>query len=181
LNDNLVQTNIERILASGASTVITGCPYCARTLNNKPQYAPLRLKGVLVVHISQFLKDYDLGVKTNKRVTYHDPCDLGRHCGIYEEPRQTIRKIAPNFVEMPHHHAESLCCGSGGGVRGAYAQNSIAMARRRLEDVEECGAEVVLTECNSCVHNLGNAKLRKQKFRICSTTQFIHELIEEAD
>ena len=55
------------------------------------------------------------------------------------------------------------------------------MARRRLEDVEETGAEVVLTECNSCVHNLSNAKLRKQKFRICTTTQFINELMEEAE
>ena len=44
-------------------------------------------------------------------VTYHDPCDLGRHCEIYEEPRETIRKIAPNFVEMPHHHVDALCCG----------------------------------------------------------------------
>ena len=95
-------------------------------------------------------------------MTYHDPCDLGRHCDIYEEPRQTIRKIAPNFVELPHHHADALCCGAGGGVRGAFAKNSIAMARRRLTEVEEIGAEIVLTECNSCVHNLSNAKLRKQ-------------------
>ena len=47
--------------------------------------------------------------------------------------------------------------------------------------MEEIGAEVVLTECNSCVHNLGNAKLRKQKFTICTTTQFIHDLMEETD
>jgi Fe-S oxidoreductase len=181
LNDALVQTNIDRILATGAEAVITGCPYCARTLNNKPQYAPLRTRGVLVMHIAQFLKDYDLGVHTDKKVTYHDPCDLGRHCGIYEEPRQTIRKLAANFVELPHHHADALCCGAGGGVRGAYAKNSIEMARRRLREVEEAGAEVVLTECNSCVHNLGNAKLRKQKFTICTTTQFIHDLMEEAD
>ena len=121
-----------------------------------------------------------MGVHTDKKVTYHDPCDLGRHCGIYEEPRQTIRKLAPNFVELPHHHADALCCGASGGVRGAYAKNSIDMARRRLREVEETGAEVVLTECNSCVHNLGNAKLRKQKFTICTTTQFIRDLMEEA-
>ncbi|MBW1738310.1 MAG: (Fe-S)-binding protein [Deltaproteobacteria bacterium] len=146
--------------------------------NNKPKYAELREKGINVMHISQFLKDFDLGVKTDKRVTYHDPCDLGRHCGIYEEPRQIIRKIAPNFIEMPHHHADSLCCGAGGGVRGAYAKNSIAMARRRLQEAEEIGAEVVLTECNSCVHNLSNAKLRRQKFEVYNITRFINELME---
>jgi Fe-S oxidoreductase len=53
------------------------------------------------------------------------------------------------------------------------------MARRRLEEAEEAGADIVLTECNSCVHNLANAKMRKQKFRICNTTQFINELMEE--
>ncbi|MFH1480237.1 MAG: (Fe-S)-binding protein [Pseudomonadota bacterium] len=178
INERLARKNMDRILATGAKTLVTGCPYCFRTFNNKPQYGELRERGVRIIHISQFLKDVDIRVKTEKRVTYHDPCDLGRHCGIYDEPRETIRKIAPNFVEMPHHHEDSLCCGAGGGVRGAYAKNSIAMARRRLEEAEEVGADVVLTECNSCVHNLSNAKLRKQKFKICNTTQFMNELME---
>jgi Fe-S oxidoreductase len=178
INEDLARKNIELILATGAKTVITGCPYCSRTFNNKPQYAELREKGVNVLHISQFLKDFDMGVKTDKKVTYHDPCDLGRHCGIYEEPREIIRKIAPNFVEMAHHHADSLCCGAGGGVRGAYAKNSLAMARRRLQEAEEIDAEVVLTECNSCIHNLSNAKLRRQKFEVYNITRFINELME---
>ena len=63
--------------------------------------------------------------------------------------------------------------------RGAFAKNSIAMARRRLEQAEAVGAEVVLTECNSCVHNLSNAKLRKQKFKIYNTSEFINKLMEE--
>jgi len=53
------------------------------------------------------------------------------------------------------------------------------MARRRLEKVEEAGAEVVLTECNSCVHNLNNAKLKAQKFEIFTTAQFLNQLLEE--
>jgi Fe-S oxidoreductase len=179
INETLARKNIDLILATGAKTVITGCPYCSRTFNNKPQYDDLREKGIKVLHLSQLIKDFDLGVKTGKRITYHDPCDLGRHCGIYEEPRETIRKITSDFVELPHHHADALCCGAGGGVRGAYAKNSIAMARRRLQEVEDVGAEVVLTECNSCVHNLANAKLRKQKFKVYTTTQFINELMEE--
>jgi Fe-S oxidoreductase len=180
INMNLARRNIERILETGANTVITGCPYCSRTFNNKTQFAELKDNGVSVLHLSQFLKNFDFGVQTDKRVTYHDPCDLGRHCGIYEEPRDIIRKIAPNFVEMEHHHAEALCCGAGGGVRGAYAKNSIAMARRRLAEAEAIKAEVVLTECNSCVHNLSNAKLRKQKFRIYNLSQFISELMQKA-
>jgi len=181
IKDHLARKNIESILATGAKTVITGCPYCSRTFNNKPQYAELKEKGVKVVHVTQFLQGFDFGVTTDKRVTYHDPCDLGRHCGIYEEPRNTIRKIAPNFVEMADNRKNALCCGAGGGVRGAYAKNSIAMARRRLDQAEAVGAEIILTECNSCVHNLANAKLRKQKFKIYNTPQFINELMEEAE
>jgi Fe-S oxidoreductase len=180
INGDLADKNMELILATGAKTLVTGCPYCFRTFKNKPQYEKLRDERIDIVHISQFLKDFDFGVSTDKVVTYHDPCDLGRHCGIYEEPRETIRKVAPNLVEMPHNRALAICCGAGGGVRGAYPANSIAMARRRLEEVEKVGAEIVLTECNSCVHNLSNAKLRKQKFRIYNVSQFINMLMEEA-
>lgn len=179
MNDDLARKNIDRIRSTGARKIITGCPYCYRTFINKPQYAELKEKGVETVHISQFLSNFDLDIRTDKRVTYHDPCDLGRHCEIYDEPRKTIKKIAPNFIELPHNRVDALCCGAGGGVRGAFAKNSISMARRRLEDVDEINADVVLTECNSCVHNLSNAKLRKQKFEIFTTTQFINELMDE--
>ena len=81
---------------------------------------------------------------------------------------------------MRHHHADSLCCGAGGGVRGAFAKNSISMARRRLQEAEEIDADVVLTECNSCAHNLANAKFRAQKFRIYTTAEFINHLFDEA-
>ena len=177
INPDLARKNMDLILDAGARTVITGCPYCFRTFNNKPQYAELKEKGVRVIHISQFLQDFDFPVSTGLCVTYHDPCDLGRHCGIYEDPRNTIRKIAPDFVEMPDSRESALCCGAGGGVRGAYAKNSIAMARRRLDQAEAVGAEIVLTECNSCMHNLANAKLRKEKFKIHSTAQFINQLM----
>ena len=179
IDENLARRNIDLILATGAHTVITGCPYCFRTFTDQPPYGKLREEAIEVIPLSHFLKDFDFGVKTEKRLTYHDPCDLGRHCGSYEASRQIIRKIASDFVEMPHHHANALCCGAGGGARGAYAKNSIAMARRRLREAEEIGAEVVLTDCNSCVHNFSNAKLGRQKFRIYNTAQFINELIEK--
>jgi len=178
IKSRLVERNLEKILATGAKTLITGCPYCFRTFSLKEPYRLLADAGVEVLHLSQFLAQKDMGVTTGRRVTYHDPCDLGRHTGIYQEPRETIKAMAPDFVELASHHADSLCCGAGGGVRGAYGLNSIAMARRRLEEVEASGAEVVLTECNSCVHNLANAKLRKQKFEIMTTAQFIMELLE---
>jgi Fe-S oxidoreductase len=161
--------------------VITGCPFCFRTFTGKPEYRTLRDRGIEIVPLSHFLQDFDFGVTTRKRVTYHDPCDLGRHAGSFEASRSIIRKMAPNFVEMAHHRKEALCCGAGGGVRGAYPKNSIAIARRRLKEAEEAGAEVVLTDCNSCVHNLSNARSRRQNIRIYSTASFINELMEEKE
>jgi Fe-S oxidoreductase len=180
INKALVQENTDAILATGASTVITGCPYCFRTFTHHPSYVALKERPLRILPMISFLREFRFGVATEKRVTYHDPCDLGRHLGIYEEPREVIRQIAPNFVEMRHNRADALCCGAGGGVRGAYPKNSIAIARRRLQEAEEVGAEIILTECNSCVHNLMNAKRSRQNFRIRTTAQFINELMEEA-
>ena len=119
INESLAKKNIDRILATGAKTVMTGCPYCSRTFNSKPQYGELKEKGIAVIHISQFLKDFDLGVQTAKKVTYHDPCDLGRHCGIYEEPRETIRRIAPNFVETAAQSGSMPCAAAPAAEFGA--------------------------------------------------------------
>lgn len=179
INEDLARKNIDLILATKARKVLTGCPYCARTFQEQPAYEELKREGIAVSHLSQFLKKFDFGVKSEKRITYHDPCDLGRHCGIYEDPRETIRKIAPHFVEMVRHRADALCCGAGGGVRGAYPKNSIAMARLRLRDAEEVGAEILLTDCYSCLHNLSNARSQKRKVKVYSTAQFISELMEE--
>jgi hypothetical protein len=66
-------------------------------------------------------------------------------------------------------------------VRGAYAKNSIGMARLRLDEVEEVGAEVLPTECNSCVHNLNNAKVRAQNFKIYTTPQFLNHLLKQSE
>ena len=176
----LAQANLERILATGAHTVITGCPYCARSFLERSEYQPLRDQGVRVLVLSQLLARLELPVSTGRRVSYHDPCDLGRHCGIYKEPREVIAKIATDFVELAHNRDQALCCGAGGGMRGAYPKNSLAMARRRLEEVEQSGAEILLTDCNSCVHNLRNAKLRKQKIQIYTLAEYIGLLLDEA-
>lgn len=186
VHENLVNRNLQSILSTGAETVVTACPYCFRTFSRLPQYEILRTKNIKVVHLVQFLKDIDFRVTTGKRLTYHDPCDLGRHSGIYEEPREIIKKLSLHFIEMTHQRVDSLCCGAGGGMRGAYPANSIALARARLEEAVECGAEVLLTSCNSCVQNLSNAKtryskLRKQPLEIYNIPEFINHLLEKAN
>jgi len=169
--------NVRELQKASAKTLITTCPYCYRVFKEHPSYKDLELE---VKHITQFLKDFDFGVNTDKKVTYHDPCDLGRHAGIYDEPREIIRKIAPNFVEPTRTRENAMCCGSGGGLRGSFPEDSIEIARNRLSQIlEETGAEVLLTECPSCLHNFRNAKLRKQKIEIYNITEFIAQLLQE--
>jgi Fe-S oxidoreductase len=173
----LAEHNARELKDTGARTLITTCPYCYRVFANHPSYKDL---GMEVKHITQFLKDFNFEVRTEKKVTYHDPCDLGRHSGIYDEPRAIIRKIAPHFVEPRRTRENALCCGAGGGFRGAFPKESVRIARNRLGNImEETGAEVLLTECPSCVHNFRNARTRKYPIEIYNITQFIAKLYEK--
>ncbi|MFQ5904409.1 MAG: (Fe-S)-binding protein [Candidatus Binatia bacterium] len=177
VKEALAQHNVREIRKTGANAMITTCPYCYRIFIEHPSYEDL---GLEVKHITQFLAEVTFQVKTEKRVTYHDPCDLGRHSGIYEEPREIIRKIAPKFVEPERTRENAMCCGSGGGFRGTFPRDSLKIARNRLDRIiEETGAEILLTECPSCLHNFRNAKLRRQKIGIYNITEFIAQLYEE--
>ena len=176
LVEELARQNVEAVRKTGAQTLITTCPYCYRVFKEHPSYRSLDLD---IKHITQFLKDFNFEVKTEKRVSYHDPCDLGRHAGIYDEPREIIRKIATNFIEPQRTRENAMCCGAGGGFRGASPKESVKIARNRLTQiVEETGAEVLLTECPSCLHNFRNAR-RRLNIEIYNLTEFLARLYQE--
>jgi Fe-S oxidoreductase len=180
INPELARINIDRLKATGAKRIVTGCPNCYKTFKFKPEYKELQ-DTFEIVHLSQFLSTFDFPVKADEKITYHDSCDLGRHCNIFDEPRKTITSITDDFVEMESHHSKSLCCGSGGGMRGAFAKNSVEMAKRRLAQALDTGADILLTDCNSCVHNLSNAKKRADKIEIRNTVEYLNELMDEAE
>jgi len=176
IREDMVKQNIQEIQKTGAHTLITTCPYCYRVFKDHPAYRDL---GLEIKHITQFLKDFKFGVQTDQRVTYHDPCDLGRHAGIYDEPREIIRKIASDFVEPGRTRENAMCCGAGGGFRGSFPKESVRIARNRLNQIiEETGAQILLTECPSCLHNFRNARRQKQKIEIYNLTEFISKLYQ---
>ena len=170
-----VQHNKEEIKKTGAKKLLTTCPMCYRTFKNNPEYSDL---GVEVVHITQLLNKLNIDVKTDKVVTYHDPCDLGRHLGIYEEPREIIKKFASHFVEMDKNRENAHCCGAGGGVRGAFTRLSINMAKNRLKEALNTKADVLLTECPSCLHNFKNAKKKRQRIQIYNISEYLSILMD---
>lgn len=147
-----MESNISQIEKIGAGTVITGCAGCYTTLKNyySANFQVLSVPEFLAEHISELsLRHLDL------TVTYHDPCHLGRHNKIYEQPRRVIEAVC-RLEEMTASGKAARCCGGGGGVRAGYGELSLRMAKRRLQDVPQ-GAEYIVTSCPLCVRNLSDA------------------------
>ena len=137
--------------------IITSCAGCYKTL--KDDY-----EGLDVIHISQLLDELisDGKLKVSKKdldVTYHDSCHLGRHCNVFDEPRNVIRSAA-NLVEMENSHENSLCCGAGGGVKSAYREIADQMASTRISQAKETGCGILITSCPFCKLNLENDDLK---------------------
>jgi len=148
-----IEHNLRQIERSGAKTIVTGCAGCYKTL--KEDYG---LGHVEVLHITQFLarRVDELGLRRLPlKLTYHDPCHLGRCMNVYEEPRTVIRRIG-SFAEMGSAKGDARCCGGGGGVRRGYKDISRKVAAKRLAEIPE-GVDYVVTACPMCNSSLEDA------------------------
>ncbi|MEM2902072.1 MAG: (Fe-S)-binding protein [Candidatus Bathyarchaeia archaeon] len=152
---------IRMVEGTGASTVLFSCPGCYRTF--AVDY-PAILGGPLgyeLKHISQYLLEIEnlkLVNSLNVKVTYHDPCHLGRHLGVFEAPRQLLASIpGVRLMEMNRRGVTSFCCGAGGGMRGAFPDISLSIAGERVREASETGAEVLTSACPFCKRNLQDA------------------------
>jgi L-lactate utilization protein LutB len=162
LFEKLARDNAEQITASGVDRVITLCPGCLSALSGYGEVA----EGfdVPVVHVSQVLAGaidsgqlaFAPGEKTI--VTYHDPCHLGRGCGVFDEPRKLLEAAGGiELVEMERNRDSAACCGSGGGVRTAYPELASEIGRKRCDAAGATGAGVLVTSCPWCEQNLSDA------------------------
>ena len=145
--------------------ILTSCAGCYKTL--KDDY-----EGLDVIHISQFLKELidenklDFS-KKNLTVTYHDSCHLGRHCNVFDEPRDVISGVA-DLVEMENNRESSLCCGAGGGVKSAYPEIANQMAELRINQAKQTGCSTLVTPCPFCKLNLEN-----EDMEVLDLTEFL--------
>ena len=149
-------TNIEVMNGYGIKKVVTACPHCFNTLKN--EYPGLG-GSYEVVHHTQFLKDLveegritlEGGTYKGKRITYHDPCYLGRANNVYEAPRELIRKLDAELVEMKNCRKRGMCCGAGGAQLFNEAENGDKEVNiARTEQALETQPEIIAAACPFC-------------------------------
>lgn len=170
----MMKKNVESIKALGIETLVLSCAGCYRMFKKEyPKYVDVPFE---VLHITEFLARQELKLKPLKGVaTYHDPCHLGRHCKIYDEPRQVIGMIPElEFKEMEFNRQFSHCCGGGGGVRSAFPEDSKKIATTRIEEADF--ADMIITTCPFCVSNL-TLGLGDSDKKIVDLVELIDELL----
>ncbi|MDO8700544.1 MAG: (Fe-S)-binding protein [Deltaproteobacteria bacterium] len=152
----MAEQNIETFKSHNIKEIVTSCPHCYNTLKNEyPQYGG----DFKVVHYTQFIGKLiaqgklKLANGLNSKITYHDPCYLGRYNGVYQEPRQVLQSIPQtNLVEMARTRNKAFCCGGGGGHMWIEEQSGTTKINQmRLDDALKTGAEQVVTACPYCL------------------------------
>ncbi len=180
----LAKENIKAFIDNGVKKILVSSPHCYHTFKN--EYPEFKV-DFEIVHISQYLfdlvNDGRLQFKKDypKKVTYHDPCYLGRHNGVYDEPREVLRKIPGlEFKELLESRSDSLCCGGGGGRVWMETLKGERFSDIRIEQALEVGADVLATSCPYCITMLEDSKVTMnvaEKIEVKDITEIIQELI----
>jgi Fe-S oxidoreductase len=176
--------NIEAYNNAGASKVIVSCSDGLSHL--KLLYPKVNIKmNFEVLHIVEYL---DQLIKEGKlkftkkvpmKVTYHDPCHLGRYAGIYDPPRDILRSIPGlELIEMERSREYSWCCGAGAGVKQAYPDFSLWTAKERIQEAKDTGAIALVTSCPWCERNFKDAVRESgEKIEVYDITEIARKAI----
>ena len=145
----MIDKNTEIIMSSGARTLLLTCPICYRIFKEK-----YTLPGIEVIHhteyIARLISDGKLKIKKDDaRYVFHDPCELGRGCGIYEQPREAL-SFAGNVVEAAKNRKESICCGGSLGSLTLGFEKRKAMTENALSNLVVQSPDVIVTACPLC-------------------------------
>lgn len=164
---SIARHNVESAKEVGAKKIVTTCAGCYKTwkVDYLEEYGWLEAKHDFeVLHTTELLEDLLRGGEINfqreikMKVTYHDPCHLGRHANLYEAPRNVLKHISGlELVEMPRNRENAWCCGSGGGVKSGFPEWSLEVAYERVKEAEKLGVEAIVSACPFCWRNLNDA------------------------
>jgi Fe-S oxidoreductase len=156
LFQKLATENIRTLQQYNFDFILTHCPHGFNTIKNEyPQFGG----NFKVVHHTQLILDLlkegkihlqESRQESREKVIYHDPCYLGRYNGIYQEPRQILRKVFGGIAEFPRNHNESFCCGAGGGNVWKEEEAGDKISVERLEEAMRANPQILATACPFC-------------------------------
>jgi len=162
----LARENIKTFIDHGVKKILVSSPHCYHTFKN--EYPEFKV-NFEIIHVSQYIFELiqegrlELKQEYGRKVTYHDPCYLGRHNGLYDEPREIMKKVPGlELMEMPDSMVESLCCGGGGGRIWMETPKNERFSDLRIEQAIELGAEVLVTSCPYCITNFEDSRLNRE-------------------
>ena len=172
--------NIETLNGAGVKKIVATCPHCLHTIKNEyPQFGG----EYEVVHHTEFINDLigsgKIELNGNKldSVTFHDPCYLGRHNGVYDAPREVLTELSVSVPEMEHNHNMSFCCGAGGAqMWKEEEEGSAAVNATRYAEAEATGAETIAVGCPFCNQMLTDANAQAgEKMEVKDIAQLVAE------
>ena len=180
----LARENIKTFVDNGVKRVLVSSPHCYHTFKN--EYSEFMV-NFEIVHITEYLLELmnagrlELTGELNKKITYHDPCYLGRHNGIFDEPREVLKKVAGlELAEMPDTRIDSLCCGGGGGRVWMETQKGERFGDLRIDQAIDVGAELLVTSCPYCITMFEDSRITMgvdEKIEIKDITEIIQEVL----
>jgi Fe-S oxidoreductase len=180
----LAKANIKTFVDNEVKRILVSSPHCYHTFKNDyPEF----MVNFEVVHISQYLCELiedgrlELTGEYGNKVTYHDPCYLGRHNGVYDEPREVLKKIPGlELTEMADALEDSLCCGGGGGRIWMETVKGERFSDLRIKQAVDVGAEVLATSCPYCIIHFEESRLALkdgEATEIKDITEILREVI----
>jgi len=184
----LARENIKTFIDKGVKRILVSSPHCYHTfVNEYPEF----MVSFEVVHITEYLAELveagrlQLTGELAKRVTWHDPCYLGRHNDIYDAPRTLLKKLGGlELSEMADSRKDSLCCGGGGGRIWMDTPKGERFADLRLAQAKAVDAEVLVTSCPYCISNFEESRLSladDDPLQIKDLTEVLLESIEGSE
>ncbi len=150
----LATQNVGDLKAAGAKKIITSCPHCLKTLGQDYKEFDYDVEVVhSAVLVSELTKDLSLsrdGSRDDSKVTYHDPCYLGRYAGRVDEPRELLNRVGATVVEPVRNRENPFCCGAGGGLLFEEHEEGKRISQERFEQLQATGASTVVMACPFC-------------------------------
>jgi Fe-S oxidoreductase len=191
-NEYLFQTMASEAIGifeqRGVKKIITHCPHCFNTLKNEyPQFGG----RYIVLHTAELLSELEKEGKirpkhpAGKRITFHDPCYLGRYNGLYDPPRELLEKIpGVELVEMERHKKTAMCCGAGGGRMWLEENPQQRVNHLRADQALATSADTIAVSCPYCLIMLEDgvkARGEEERVRVRDVVELLDEALESSE